>query len=171
MARKKLDLRPRYIKEVHNYTFYKGYKVTQSGVVFNKYDKIVKPKFRFKGKKIDYVFIDVNYGGWKKRVSYHRFIYMAWNPEFAESDDKNLVVTTIGRRFDYRLNNLKVVTRQEHIEALAVLNASWRKDERAEIVRTYKEIKDVMTQEQFAHRLKISTKTLYRYIKEEENEF
>jgi hypothetical protein len=167
---KKLDLRPQYIKEINNYTFYLGYKVTQSGVVFNKYDKQVKPKFKFRGKKIDYVYIDIWQGGIKRRISYHRFIYMAWNPEFAETNDRNLVVTTHKSRFDYRLANLKVITREEHIKALALINASWKKDERLEIVKTYNEIKDVMTQEQFAHRLKISTKTLYRYIKEVEDE-
>jgi len=167
---KKLDSRPQYIREINNYTFFKGYKVTQSGVVYNKYEKLIKPKFKFRGKKIDSVFIDIWEGGLRKRYAYHRFIYMAWNPEFAATNDPNMVVTTKGNRFDYRLSNLIAVTRQEHIQALIKINESWKKDERIEIVKTYLEIKDVMTQEEFAHRLKISTKTLYRYIKEVENE-
>ena len=87
---KKLDLRPQYIKEINNYTFFMGYKVTQSGVVFNRYDNQVKPKFKFRGKKIDYVYIDIWQGGIKNRISYHRFIYMAWNPDFAKNNDRIL---------------------------------------------------------------------------------
>lgn len=165
---RKIDVRPRYIQELRNCTFFHGYKVTESGVVFNAKGKQIKPKFALDGKRIDYVFIDVVLNGVRKRISYHRFIYMAWHPEFAKEDDQSLVVTTIGRRFDYRLGNLKVVTRKEHLAELSKHRSPLEEDERREVVKTFAEIKDYMTKKDFAKRLGISTKTLNKYIKEYE---
>lgn len=159
----KLDLRPRYMQELNKYTMYMGYKVTEAGVVYNCRDKLVKPKFLFKGKRIDYVYIDVTYEGKKRRISYHRFIYMAFNPDF--EDDPNMVVTTVGRRFDYRLSNLKLMTRQEHLQQLAKQGLSYSEVEQKEVAETYEEIKDYMTKKEYAKRLGISPRTLYSYLK------
>lgn len=150
-------------------TTFMGYRVTESGLVFNCKGKLVKPKFYMRGKKIDYVYIDVTCNKKKQRISYHRFIYMAWNPEFAEVNDPNLVVTTIGRRFDYSIKNLKVVTRQEHIEELAKLNSTFTDDEAHEVASTYEEIKDMMTKSEYAKRLQISLTTLNKYLKGDSN--
>lgn len=145
-------------------TSFMGYTVTESGVVYNSKGRLVKPKFHFKGKRIDYVYIDVTCNGKKQRLSYHRFIYMAWNPEFV--NDPDLVITTHGRRFDYSLKNLRCVTRQEHLQELAKNKAHFDEDDEALIRETYLEIKDVMTKKDYAKRLGISPKTLNKILEE-----
>ena len=170
MAKRKIDLRPRYMQELHRTIDFMGYKVSESGVVFNRYDNQVKPKFYFKDKRIDYVYIDVHYEGTKRRISYHRFVYMAWNKDFAQKDDKNIVVTTIGRRFDYSLKNLIAIPREEHLKIISERNKKFEDDEIAEVVDTYKQVSDYYTQEQFAKKLGISTKTLREYIRRDSSE-
>jgi hypothetical protein len=162
---KKLDLRPRYMGELRTFTTFHGYKVTESGVVYNSKGRMIKPKFYFKGKRIDYVYLDVKIDGKPRRISYHRFIYMAWNADFAEANDQSLVVTTVGRRFDYRLANLKIVPKQEHLMQLSKNRSCMGTNEQEEVVKTYLEVKDIMTKKEFALRLNISTKTLNKYIR------
>jgi hypothetical protein len=163
--RKKLDLRPQYMQKLHRTVDFMGYKVSESGVVFNKYGRQVKPKFKFKGKRIDYVYIDVHYNNKKQRMSYHRFVYMAWNKDFAEKNDKNFVVTTLGRRFDYDLKNLVALPREEHLNKIAERNKKFEDDEIDEVVDTYNQVSDYYTQEQFAQKLGISARTLREYIR------
>lgn len=147
-------------------TSFMGYTVTESGVVYNSKGRLVKPKFYFVGKRIDYVYIDATYNGKKQRISYHRFIYMAWNPEFAAQNNQDLVITTVGRRFDYSLKNLRCITRQEHLQELAKNKAHFDEDDEALIRETYLEIKDVMTKKDYAKRLGISPKTLNKILEE-----
>lgn len=165
MNRRKLDIRPQYIKELMRSTPFMGYRVTESGVVYNAHDKLIKPKFYFKGDKIDYVYIDVTYEGKKQRISYHRFIYMAWNPEFAQTNDPSMVITTIGRRFDYSLKNLKCVTKQEHLQELAKSKMHFDEEDAEQIRETYAEIKDVMSKKDYAKRLQVSPHTLNKILK------
>lgn len=167
MAKKaKLDLRPRYIKELMRTIMFMGYKVTESGVVYNSKGNIVKPKFKFKNKRIDYVYIDITYQRKKIRMSYHRFIYLAWNQDKLESLD-GMVITTIGRRFDYRLANLKAITREEHIANLAK-NATLHTDaEIDEIASTYRQVVGYITITDFAERVGVSVRTLDKYLRKD----
>ena len=163
---KKTDTRSRYIRENLRSVDYMGYRVTESGVVYNAHDKLIKPKFLFKGKKIDYVYIDITFQGKKRRLSYHKFVYMAWNQDFVDSDD--YVITTIGRRFDYRVANLKCITRKEHLENLQK-DLYYSDDEKRMIVEAYLEIKDSITLTEFSKKVNITPKTLSKYIKEHQN--
>lgn len=163
--RKKLDLRPRYMQDLMRRTTFMGYEVTASGVVFNSQGRIIKPKFYFKGKSIDYVYIDVTYNGTKRRISYHRFVYMAWNKDFV--DDPNFVITTIGRRFDYSIDNLKCITRAEHLRDLASAKQALSASEAEEVRATYEQVKDFMTVAALARRLGMTPRTLSRYLRGE----
>lgn len=146
-------------------TEFMGYKVTASGVVYNSKGRLIKPKFMFKGKRIDYVYIDITYNGVKRRISYHRFIYMAWNKDFI--DDPNVVVTTLRSRFHYNISNLICISREEHIKHLAENARLHTDDEIAEIVETYEAVKDYMTIQQLATRLGMSRATLVQYLRKE----
>lgn len=159
------NLRSRYSKEFNLTTEFMGYTVTASGVVYNSKGKLIKPKFMFKGKRIDYVYIDITYKGVKRRISYHRFIYMAWNKDFV--DDPNVVVTTNRSRFHYNIGNLICISREEHIRNLAERAKLHTDDEIADIVETYEAVKDYMTIQQLANRLGISRATLVQYLRKE----
>lgn len=159
-------IRSRKLREHNSYVMYKGYKVYESGVVYGKLGKIIKPKFMLKGKRIDYVYIDY-YDNGKKRMSYHRFIYKAFNPTF---DDDNMVITTIGSRFDYRISNLKCISREEHLREVAESAKIYQGDDLKEMLETYELVKDFMTLEEYANRLHISSRTLSNYIRKEKDE-
>lgn len=160
-------IRSKKLREFTRYVMYKGYKVYEGGIVYGKSGRIIKPKFMFKGKRIDYVYIDFYEKGVKKRMSYHRFIYKACNPEF---DDDNMVITTIGGRFDYRLSNLKCITREEHLKEVAKNATIYKGDDLKDMLETYNIVKDYMTLEEYAKRLHISSRTLSNYIRKEKDE-
>lgn len=159
----RLDTRPAYMKELMKDTSFMGYRVTESGVVFNRFGKLIKPKFYMKGKRIDYVYIDVTYNGIKRRISYHRFIYMAWHPDF--EDIPTNVIVPIGRRFDYGVKNLKCISQQEHLQALAKNQIHFSAKDWELIRETYKEVSDMVSQKDFAKRLGITPQTLRKYLK------
>lgn len=159
---KKLDTRPRYIKENLRSVEYMGYTVTESGIVYNSHGKLIKPKFIFNGKKIDNIYIDITHMGKKRRISYHKFIYMAWNPDAPDSPE--YVVTTIGRRHDYSVKNLKLITRKEHLNNVHK-NVHYTDEEKRLIVETYLEIQDTVTMTEFAKKVNITPKTLAKYVR------
>jgi len=157
-------VRSEFINKHKRTVMYRGYKVSASGVVYNKRGSIIKPKFSFRGKRIDYVFIDICEKGKKTRMSYHRFVYKAWNQDF---DDPEMVITTKGRRFDYSIDNLVAIPRQEHLKNLAEANLLYAGDNYTELMETYNAVKDYMTIEEFAKRLSIHPRTLDNYIRKE----
>lgn len=163
----KLDMRPKYMKEHSSHTYFMGYKVTESGLVFNKYNHQLRPKFAYANKTIRDIYIVIRHEGKNRYYPYHRFIYMAWHPELEDNPD--LVVVPIKSKFDYRLSNLEVITTQEQLRRLQNDNRAYSKEEARKIVETYEEVKDVMSKKEFCERFGISTRTLDRYKKENLN--
>ena len=162
---KKPRIRSKVEKDLLRHTWYRGYKVTASGVIYNKHGKIIKPKFYFNKKRIDYVYLDIFENGKRSRISYHRFVYMAWHKDF--KDDPNMVITTLGRRFDYNISNLVCIPREEHLNNVAQSKRLYQGDELKELMETYNMVKDYMTIEEYAQRVGMSSRTLDSYIREE----
>lgn len=164
MKKPKLDQRPKYMKEHAHHTFFMGYKVTESGMVFNRFNHQLKPKFAYADKEIRDIYIVIRHEGKNKYYPYHRFIYLAWNKDCVDND--NLVVVPIRSKFDYRLCNLKAITKQEQLLILQHDNRAYSKEEASKIVTTFDEVKDIMSKKEFCERLGISTRTFDRYKKE-----
>lgn len=168
----KPDFRSQYIRELHNYVWYRGYKVTENGIILNQFDKHVKPKFAWKDKRIDYVYIDVVENGKVSRISYIRFVYMAWHPEHREfENDSTYIVRTKRNRFDYKVANLELVTQAEHTYQLRKQNQKFSDEEIKEIIDTYDSVKEHMSISEFAKRIGISRTTFYKYRKAVDNGF
>lgn len=162
----KLDSRNSYVKEFTDCVWYRGYRVTRSGYVFNKYNVLVKPKFAWKGKRIDYIYMDINTEGKRKRVSYYQFVFMAWNPELRHLEgNPDYVVRPKDKRFNYHVDGLELIERNQHIQELAEKQWKYSEDERLQIVDTFNQVKDYMTAKDFAKRLGITVETLYAYRK------
>lgn len=158
-------------KELENRVKYMGLYVTESGYVFRKDGKQVKPKYVFKTledgtKRIQTVNIGFSHKGQRHYKSYQRFVYAAWNPDFDIDDKSLIVVSETPNRFEFNPNKLKVITRAEHLENLRVANMKYTDEEREIIAKEYYKVKGRITQEEYANTFEISQVTLLEILKE-----
>lgn len=158
-------------KELENRVKFEGLIVTESGLVFRRDGKQVKPKYVFNTledgtRKIKSVNIEFTMKGTRYYKSYQRFVYAAWNKEFNMDDNSLIVISKSKNRFEFRPSHLEVITRAEHLERLRKANMKYTDEERSIIAKKYYEMKEDMIQVDFAKLFDISVPTLIEMLKE-----